>query len=159
MDTIYGASQPTLSSWFQYTCPKLDGCKMHSLQEENSCPICSWILLFNHASKYGGVAYETKYKCLFNLAFYKWYSFCILCSFICIMLLTSLIYDSFSFSSPLELQTRVAAIFVFVSFTSLLSIAGIPAHLKEIKVFFNSNVLMQTSLSNNNIQIWLIFAT
>jgi hypothetical protein len=32
------------------------------------------------------------------------------------------------------LQTRVAAIFVFISFTSLLSIAGVPALLKEIKV-------------------------
>ncbi|KAI5592908.1 hypothetical protein BDE02_04G183500 [Populus trichocarpa] len=31
--------------------------------------------------------------------------------------------------------TRVAAIFVFVSFTSLLSIAGVPALLKEIKIF------------------------
>lgn len=31
--------------------------------------------------------------------------------------------------------TRVAAIFVFVSFTSLLSIAGVPAHLKEIKIY------------------------
>ncbi|KAK9279388.1 hypothetical protein L1049_013067 [Liquidambar formosana] len=31
--------------------------------------------------------------------------------------------------------TRVAAIFVFVSFTSLLSIAGVPAHMKEIKIF------------------------
>ncbi|XP_060169459.1 ABC transporter G family member 3 [Lycium barbarum] len=30
---------------------------------------------------------------------------------------------------------RVAAIFVFVSFTSLLSIAGIPAQLKEIKIY------------------------
>lgn len=33
-----------------------------------------------------------------------------------------------------NLQTRVAAIFVFVSFSSLLSIAGAPAQLKEIKV-------------------------
>ncbi|XP_062172941.1 ABC transporter G family member 3 [Alnus glutinosa] len=31
--------------------------------------------------------------------------------------------------------TRVAAIFVFVSFTSLLSIAGVPALLKEIKIY------------------------
>lgn len=31
--------------------------------------------------------------------------------------------------------TRVAAIFVFVSFTSLLSIAGIPVQMKEIKVY------------------------
>ncbi|KAL8150951.1 hypothetical protein V2J09_020759 [Rumex salicifolius] len=30
--------------------------------------------------------------------------------------------------------TRVAAIFVFVSFTSLLSISGVPAHIKEIKI-------------------------
>ncbi|KAK9127519.1 hypothetical protein Syun_016316 [Stephania yunnanensis] len=30
---------------------------------------------------------------------------------------------------------RVAAIFVFVSFTSLLSIAGLPAHVKEIKIY------------------------
>jgi hypothetical protein len=37
-------------------------------------------------------------------------------------------------STPI-LQTRVAAIFVFVSFTSLLSIAGVPALLKEIEVF------------------------
>ncbi|KAL9258265.1 ABC transporter G family member 3-like protein, partial [Drosera capensis] len=32
-------------------------------------------------------------------------------------------------------RTRVAAIFVFVSFTSLLSIAGVPAHTKEIKIY------------------------
>ncbi|KAI3511820.1 hypothetical protein L1887_18978 [Cichorium endivia] len=31
--------------------------------------------------------------------------------------------------------TRVAAIFVFVSFASLLSIIGVPAHLKEVKVY------------------------
>lgn len=31
--------------------------------------------------------------------------------------------------------SRVAAIFVFVSFASLLSIAGVPAHIKEIKIF------------------------
>lgn len=31
--------------------------------------------------------------------------------------------------------TRVAAIFVFVSFASLLSIVGVPAHLKEVKVY------------------------
>lgn len=31
--------------------------------------------------------------------------------------------------------TRVAAIFVFVSFNSLLSVAGVPAHLKEIKIY------------------------
>ncbi|KAL3354647.1 hypothetical protein AABB24_019010 [Solanum stoloniferum] len=31
--------------------------------------------------------------------------------------------------------TRVAAIFVFVSFTSLLSIAGVPAQMKEIKIY------------------------
>lgn len=31
--------------------------------------------------------------------------------------------------------TRVAAIFAFVSFTSLLSIAGVPAHTKEIKIY------------------------
>ncbi|GLT65812.1 hypothetical protein SLA2020_382200 [Shorea laevis] len=31
--------------------------------------------------------------------------------------------------------TRVAAIFVFISFTSLLSIAGVPALLKEIKIY------------------------
>lgn len=31
--------------------------------------------------------------------------------------------------------TRVAAIFAFVSFTSLLSIAGVPAQLKEIKIY------------------------
>ncbi|OMO58356.1 ABC transporter-like protein [Corchorus olitorius] len=34
-----------------------------------------------------------------------------------------------------SLQTRVAAIFVFVSFTSLLSIAGVPALMKEIKIY------------------------
>ncbi|KAG5578214.1 hypothetical protein H5410_058348 [Solanum commersonii] len=32
-------------------------------------------------------------------------------------------------------MTRVAAIFVFVSFTSLLSIAGVPAQIKEIKIY------------------------
>lgn len=32
------------------------------------------------------------------------------------------------------MQTRVAAIFAFVSFTSILSIAGVPAQMKEIKV-------------------------
>lgn len=31
--------------------------------------------------------------------------------------------------------TRVAAIFVFISFTSLLSIAGVPAQMKEIKIY------------------------
>lgn len=31
-------------------------------------------------------------------------------------------------------QTRVAAVFVFISFTSLLSIAGTPALMKEIEV-------------------------
>lgn len=40
------------------------------------------------------------------------------------------------FASPLMLQTRVAAVFVFISFASLLSIAGVPALLKEIKVTF-----------------------
>lgn len=34
-----------------------------------------------------------------------------------------------------SVATRVAAIFVFVSFNSLLSIAGVPAHLKEIKIY------------------------
>lgn len=38
----------------------------------------------------------------------------------------------------LKLQTRVAAIFVFVSFCSLLSIARVPALIKEIKVTFMS---------------------
>lgn len=36
------------------------------------------------------------------------------------------------------MQTRVGAVFVFVSFTSLLSIAGVPAHLNEIKVMLIS---------------------
>lgn len=40
------------------------------------------------------------------------------------------LYTSFSN----RLQPRVAAVFVFVSFISLLSIAGVPAQLKEIKV-------------------------
>lgn len=31
--------------------------------------------------------------------------------------------------------TRVAAIFVFVSFTSFLSIAGVPAHMKEVEIY------------------------
>ncbi|XAR60003.1 hypothetical protein NMG60_11033223 [Bertholletia excelsa] len=34
-----------------------------------------------------------------------------------------------------SIVTRVAAIFVFISFTSLLSIAGVPAHMKEIKIY------------------------
>ncbi|XP_022892034.1 ABC transporter G family member 3 [Olea europaea var. sylvestris] len=34
-----------------------------------------------------------------------------------------------------KLQTRVAAIFVFISFSSILSIAGVPAQLKEIKIY------------------------
>ncbi|GAB4842905.1 ATP-binding cassette sub- G member 3 [Ancistrocladus abbreviatus] len=34
-----------------------------------------------------------------------------------------------------SVATRVAAVFVFVSFTSLLSIAGVPAHIKEIKIY------------------------
>ncbi|XVF05727.1 hypothetical protein REPUB_Repub05bG0197400 [Reevesia pubescens] len=34
-----------------------------------------------------------------------------------------------------RIATRVAAIFVFVSFTSLLSIAGLPALMKEIKIY------------------------
>ncbi|XP_057954801.1 ABC transporter G family member 3 isoform X2 [Malania oleifera] len=37
--------------------------------------------------------------------------------------------------SLLSVKTRVAAVFVFVSFTSLLSIAGVPAHMKEIKIY------------------------
>lgn len=32
------------------------------------------------------------------------------------------------------MQTRVAAVFVFVSFTSLLSVAGVPALMREVKV-------------------------
>lgn len=42
------------------------------------------------------------------------------------------------FSSCLDLQARVAAIFVFISFTSLLSVAGMRAHMKEIKVRFST---------------------
>ncbi|XP_028062394.1 LOW QUALITY PROTEIN: ABC transporter G family member 3-like [Camellia sinensis] len=34
-----------------------------------------------------------------------------------------------------SVMTRVAAIFVFISFTSLLSIAGVPAQAKEIKIY------------------------
>lgn len=34
-----------------------------------------------------------------------------------------------------SVMVRVAAIFVFVSFISLLSIAGLPAHIKEIKIY------------------------
>ncbi|KAK6936085.1 ABC transporter-like, ATP-binding domain [Dillenia turbinata] len=34
-----------------------------------------------------------------------------------------------------SIVARVAAIFVFVSFTSLLSIAGVPAHVKEVKIY------------------------
>lgn len=34
-----------------------------------------------------------------------------------------------------SVATRVAAIFSFVSFASLLSIAGVPAHIKEIKIY------------------------
>ena len=45
------------------------------------------------------------------------------------------------FASPLMLQTRVAAVFVFISFASLLSIAGVPALLKEIKVTFLARYL------------------
>uniref|UniRef100_A0A7N0UT11 ABC transporter domain-containing protein n=1 Tax=Kalanchoe fedtschenkoi TaxID=63787 RepID=A0A7N0UT11_KALFE len=33
-----------------------------------------------------------------------------------------------------SVEIRVAAIFAFISFTSLLSVAGVPAHIKEIKV-------------------------
>nr|AWG43866.1 ABCG3 transporter [Lycoris aurea] len=36
-----------------------------------------------------------------------------------------------------SVMVRVSAIFVFVSFTSLLSIAGLPAHIKELKIFFH----------------------
>lgn len=32
------------------------------------------------------------------------------------------------------MQTRVAAVFVFVSFTALLSVAGVPSIMKEVKV-------------------------
>nr|XP_016448432.1 PREDICTED: ABC transporter G family member 3-like [Nicotiana tabacum] len=39
-------------------------------------------------------------------------------------------YDVF-----LAMQTRVAAIFIFVSFTSLLGLVGVPAQLKEIKIY------------------------
>ncbi|KAF5187230.1 Abc transporter-like protein [Thalictrum thalictroides] len=35
----------------------------------------------------------------------------------------------------LKMQVRVTAIFVFVSFASLLSISGLPAHIEEIKVY------------------------
>ncbi|KAG9450016.1 hypothetical protein H6P81_009981 [Aristolochia fimbriata] len=34
-----------------------------------------------------------------------------------------------------SVAVRVAAVFVFVSFTSVLSIAGLPAHIKEIKIY------------------------
>lgn len=52
------------------------------------------------------------------------------------------------FIDCLSLQTRVAAIFVFVSFTALLSIAGVPTLLKEIKVMLAAILcLMLTSRS------------
>ncbi|PSR89933.1 ABC transporter G family member 3 like [Actinidia chinensis var. chinensis] len=53
------------------------------------------------------------------------------------MLLTLCIGTVFSGlgNSLSSVVTRVAAIFVFVSFTSLLSIAGVPAQRKEIKVY------------------------
>ncbi|PPR98332.1 hypothetical protein GOBAR_AA22353 [Gossypium barbadense] len=38
-------------------------------------------------------------------------------------------------SNATRIATRVAAIFVFVSFTSLLSIAGVPVLMKEIKIY------------------------
>lgn len=36
-----------------------------------------------------------------------------------------------------SVMVRISAIFAFVSFTSLLSIAGLPAHIKELKIFFH----------------------
>ena len=39
------------------------------------------------------------------------------------------------------MQTRVAAVFVFVSFTSLLSVAGVPALMREVKVILSSVLL------------------
>ncbi|KAI9194878.1 hypothetical protein LWI28_009861 [Acer negundo] len=53
------------------------------------------------------------------------------------MLLTLCIGTVFSSlgHSLSSVVTRVAAIFVFVSFTSLLSIAGVPALMKEIKIY------------------------
>lgn len=38
------------------------------------------------------------------------------------------------------MQTRVAAVFVFVSFTSLLSVAGVPALMREVKVILSGVV-------------------
>lgn len=42
--------------------------------------------------------------------------------------------NQFTYSASFWLQVRVAAVFAFISFASLLSIAGLPAHIKEIKV-------------------------
>ncbi|XP_010241828.1 PREDICTED: ABC transporter G family member 3-like [Nelumbo nucifera] len=55
------------------------------------------------------------------------------------MLLTlcvGMIFSSLGHSLS-SVVVRVAAIFVFVSFTSLLSIAGLPAHLTEIKIYMH----------------------
>jgi len=57
------------------------------------------------------------------------------------MLDSYLLYSSRLFLPFLDLQARVAAIFAFVSFTSLLSIAGVQSHLEEIKVSWHTSLL------------------
>lgn len=48
--------------------------------------------------------------------------------------ITSSCFQYANYDTFLAMQRRVAAIFVFVSFTSLLGVAGVPSQLKEIKV-------------------------
>lgn len=56
-----------------------------------------------------------------------------------ILNMSSIKICNLSFEVNVSLQTRVAAVFVFVSFASLLGIAGIPSLLKEIKVTISSS--------------------
>lgn len=64
----------------------------------------------------------------------------------------------FFFGGSLKLQTRAGAVFLFVSFTSLLSTAGVPAHLKEIKVISNLIIsyffLGKRELINYILNLW-----
>lgn len=49
-------------------------------------------------------------------------------------LLSCVASESLSSLFNFYMQTKVAAIFVFVSFTALLSISGVPAVIKEVEV-------------------------
>lgn len=63
-------------------------------------------------------------------------------------ILDIIIIDIKSLLTRVKLQARVAAIFVFVSFCSLLSIARVPALMKEIKVVFLTLFRLYNTIDN-----------